>query len=88
LEGFVGDANCAGIRFWARYGSAADLRVGIDYKAVVTQEAADPNTGSYWGSITLLCRHDLPANAGAIPDPSNANGGNDNNEGGAEQPNI
>jgi hypothetical protein len=89
LESFVGDENCCtGIRFWARYGAAAELPSGVDYKAVVEQESPDPASGSYWASITLLCRHDLPANAGAIPDPSNANGGTDNNESGAERPNI
>ena|ERR1700682_3002146 len=88
LESFVGDTNCTGIHFWARYGSATELPVGIDYKALVVQESPDPGSGSYWGSITLLCRHDLPNNAGAIQDPSNANGGSDNNESGAERPNV
>ncbi len=89
LESFVDDAiNCKGIHFWARYGSGAELPTGIDYKAVVTQEPPDPNSGSYWGSITLLCRHDLPNNAGDIPDPSKANHGDDNGEGGDEQPPV
>jgi hypothetical protein len=87
LEGYVGDPNCSGIHFWARYGSGGELPNGIDYKAVVMQEAADPNTGCYWGSVTLLCRHDL-GNIGAINDPTTANGEADPNEGGAEQPPV
>src|SRR5260370_9555231 len=66
LDGFVSDPHCAGIHFLARYGSGPELPVGIDYKAVVEQEAPDTTSGLYWGSITLLCRHDLPSTAGTI----------------------
>jgi hypothetical protein len=88
IDGFVDDrTNCSGIRFWARYSSGAELPAGIDYGAVVTQETPDPTTGAYWGSITLLCRHDLGA-IGTIPDPTQANGEADPGEGGAEQPSV
>lgn len=99
LAGFVADdQNCVGIHFWAQYNSGdpppkqppsdSQIPSGFDYRAVVTQEPADPATGEYWGSITLLCRHDIPAGAGIIPDPSAANHGQDNGESGAEQPPV
>ncbi len=93
LGGFVDDAKCVGIHFWAQYGAGvgaglAQIPSGFNYKAVVTQEPADPNSGQYWGSITLLCLHDLPAGAPTVPDPSAANGDDDNGESGDEQPNI
>src|SRR5262249_8846277 len=93
LDGFVADSqNCVGIHFWAQYNSAdgsgpTQIPTGFDYRAVVTQEPPDAH-GQYWGSITLLCRHDIPDAQGADPDPTNANGGQDGGEIGPEQPNF
>jgi hypothetical protein len=90
LRRFVNDPLCDGIHFWARYGvtSPTELPLGINYRAVVTQEAPDSNAASptynhYWGSITLLCRSDM-GNIGADPDPTTKDGG----EGGVDQPPI
>jgi hypothetical protein len=94
LGGFVGDPQCDGIHFWARYGvtSPTELPAGIQYRAIATQEAPDsdpasPTHNHYWGSITLLCRSDM-GNIGADPDPTTANGENDPGEHGPEQPPI
>jgi hypothetical protein len=92
LASFVNDHLCDGIHFWARYGAAAELPVGINYKAVKAQEAADSDAASptyrhYWGSITLLCRGDM-GNIGPDPDPTTAGGHADGNEHGQEQPPV
>jgi hypothetical protein len=92
LDSFVRDPLCDGIHFWARYGAAAELPAGINYKAVRAQEtpdsdAASPTYHHYWGSITLLCRSDM-GNIGADPDPTTGSGHADPGEGGVEQPPI
>jgi hypothetical protein len=90
LDGYAGDGcdvNCKGIRFWARYGAAAELPTGIDYKAVIAQDPPD-TTGLYWASITLLCRHDLAGSVAPISDPTTANGDADPNENPTEQPPV
>jgi hypothetical protein len=87
LDGYVGDPNCSGIRFWARYGAATELPATIDYKAVVTQDPPD-STGLYWTSITLLCRHDLSGGVAPIHDPTTAHGDADPGETPPEQPAV
>lgn len=87
LDGYVSDHNCTGIRFWARYAST-ELPTGIDYKAVVAEDAPDTGSGLYWASITLLCRHDLSGGVAPIPDPTTANGDADPGETAPEQPPV
>jgi hypothetical protein len=69
LKVAVDDADCIGIRFWARFQAG----MPSDYDVEFVQEA-DDSQGKHWVQITLLCDHEIsPGENGepAAPGPDN-----------------
>jgi hypothetical protein len=80
LRDHVGNDKCVGIRFWARFNTAASPP---EYEVEVVQDSPDAN-GNFWVTITLLCDHEIdPSVPGdpSIPPP-------DPGEHGPVQPNL
>jgi hypothetical protein len=73
--------GCIGIRFWAMYDPA--LVTPPDYRADINTAQPDAN-GQYWITITLQCYQEIDPHNPGIPDPTNADGG----EQGGPQPII
>jgi len=76
----VGDPNCVGIHFWARYNTKSNPP---DYEVEVSPKHPDAN-GKFWITITLLCDHEIDPNIPGDPSDPPADGG----EHGPEHPNL
>jgi hypothetical protein len=71
LRDNVGDANCVGIRFWARFNPAPNPP---NYDVDVSQDNPDA-TGKFWVTITLLCDHEIDPSVGGDTSVPPADGG-------------
>jgi hypothetical protein len=80
LRDSVGDPDCVGIHFWARFNTRPSPP---DYEVEISPKHPDAN-GKFWMTITLLCDHEI--DAGIQGDPSDPPA--DGDEHGPVHPNL